>query len=111
MIICLDCGARCACGSAAATVPGRPAVMLVLLFVRQALALSLADDSIPLLTSFVANVTTRSAAPNGPVFSTGLQAFDTVSGSEMHNTTNFLHQDYGHTFYLRLCPQNISYFM
>lgn len=85
--------------------------MLLLLLLRQALALGLADDAIPLLTSFVANVTVRSASPSGPVYSTGLQAFDTVSGSEMKNTSNLMRQDYGHTFYLRLCPQNISYFM
>ena len=63
----------------------------------------------PLLTSYIANVSTRSASPYGQNYTAGIQAFDVTTGHVMRNISMEVPQK-GHSFYLRLCDQNVSYY-
>ena len=63
-----------------------------------------------LLASLSANVTIRSASP-GPVYSSYLVHADSTTGSYAANTTQFVPTPTTSSYYLRLCNENISYYI
>jgi hypothetical protein len=62
-----------------------------------------------LMASLSANSTIRSASPYGPIYSTSLVYADASTGAYMTKTKTFVpNSSY---MYLRLCSQNISYYV
>jgi 25S rRNA (uracil2634-N3)-methyltransferase len=65
----------------------------------------------PLVSSFSAFQTIRSASRFGPVFSNGSIYVDTVHGAYRTNSSDYLNAGGDWSDYLRICPNAVSYYL